>query len=113
MFKSLLSRSALAAVVVASALAISPPAAKAHTKVNIWIGLPGFTYWRGPGRYNGRYRDRLTCGEGRRIVDHSGYNSVSATDCVPRNYHYRARKNGLWYIIRLDARTGRYAARRA
>jgi hypothetical protein len=112
MFKSLLPRSALVAAVLAGALAISAPAAEAKTRINIWIGIPGISYWHGPGHYNGRYRSRLTCTEGRRIVDHSGFNSVRATDCSPRNYHYRARRAGHWYIVRLDSRSGHINAHR-
>jgi len=105
MLGKLISRAGLGAAVIAGVLALGGPTA-AEAKVNIWIGLPGFTYWSGPGYYHGHYRNRLTCNEGRRLVDHRGFNSVRATDCRPRNYHYRARRHGRWYTVRLDSVTG-------
>jgi hypothetical protein len=107
MFQSLFTRSMLAAAALLGAVAMSAPAAEAKTRVHVWIGLPGFTYWAGPGYYYGRYRHRLSCAEGRRIVDHRGFNSVTATDCVPRIYHYKARRAGKWYTVRFDSVTAR------
>jgi hypothetical protein len=104
-FKSLLTRAAMAAVLTGF-LALGNSPAEAKTNVHIWIGIPGFQYWNGPGHYGRIYRSRLNCGEGRWIVDHRGYNSVRATDCSPRYYHYRARRDGRWYIVRFDSRTG-------
>ena len=106
MLKSILSRGALVALAVATAMSFTAPAAEAKTKVHIWIGLGGFPYWYGPGVYHGRYRDRLTCNEGRHIVDHRGFNAVNAIDCVPRVYHYKAKRSGKWYTVALDARNG-------
>lgn len=106
MFKRLLSRAALAAVVV-GALAMGASTAQAKTNIHIWIGIPGFTYWDGPGYYGGVYRHRLTCGEGRWIVDHRRFNLVRAIDCWPRTYHYRALRYGQWYIVGVDSWTGR------
>lgn len=107
MFKTLLSRAGLAAAAIAGVMALSPPAAEAKTTIGIWIGIPGFTYWNGPGYYRGIYRHRISCSEGRHIVDHRGFNSVRATDCSPRYYHYRARKNGRWYTVRFDSLSAR------
>ncbi len=107
MFKKLFSRSALAVAAVAGALSFSPPAANADTNIRIWLGFPGLTYWNGPGYYRGIYRHRLTCNEGRHVVDIRGFNRVRATDCTPRYYHYRAWRNGHRYTVRLDSRTGR------
>ena len=112
MLKSYLSRAGVAAAVVAGLLAFTGPAAEAKTNIGIWIGIPGFSYWNGPGYYRGIYRHRLSCVEGRRIVDHSGFNWVRATDCSPRYYHYRARKSGNWYSVALDSRTGRISYHR-
>jgi hypothetical protein len=107
MLKKILSRTGVAAAILAGMLAVgSSVPAEAKTHINIWIGVPGFDYWNGPGYYNGHYRDRLTCSEGRHIVDHRGFNSVKATDCQPWVYHYNARRNGYWYVVALDARTG-------
>jgi hypothetical protein len=104
MFKPVSIKLAFAAAVALASFAL--PAQPALAKVNIYIGLPGLGYWNGPGNYNGYYRDRLTCAEGRRIVDRRGYNAVRAIDCSPRYYKYRARKNGRWNIVELDSRTG-------
>lgn len=106
MFRNILSRSGLAVALVAGIMSFGNPQ-PAEAKVNIWIGLPGFGYWTGPGYYRGHYRHRLSCHEGRRIVDHRGFNSVRATDCKPRYYHYKAKRHGRWYTVRLDSVTGR------
>lgn len=107
MFRIFFLRSGFAAATVAGLMALSLPAAEAKTNVGIWIGIPGFNYWNGPGYYRGVYRHRISCSEGRRIVDRRGFNSVRATDCSPRYYHYRARKGGKWYTVRFDSRTAR------
>lgn len=107
MFKTFFSRAGLAAAAVAGVMALSLPAAEAKTNIGIWIGIPGFTYWNGPGYYRGVYRHRITCAEGRRIVDHRGFNRVRATDCSPRYYHYTARRHGKLYRIKFDSRSGR------
>lgn len=107
MLAKLFSKAGLAAALVAGVMAIGAPApAEAKAKINIWIGLPGFGYWTGPGYYRGHYRHRLSCHEGRRIVDHRGFNAVRATDCKLRYYHYRAKRKGHWYTVRLDSVTG-------
>jgi hypothetical protein len=51
-------------------------------------------------------RSYISCSNGRRLVDRSGYNSVRAIDCSPRHYHFRARKNGVWFNIQLDSWSG-------
>ena len=56
MFKTFFSRAGLAAAAVAGVMALSLPAAEAKTNIGIWIGVPGFTYWNGPGYYRGVYR---------------------------------------------------------
>ena len=112
MLKSYLSRAGIAAAVVAGFLAFGGPAAEAKTHIGIWIGIPGISYWDGPGYYRGIYRHRLSCAEGRRIVDHSGFNWVRAVDCSPRYYHYRALKSGKRYMVTLDSRTGRISYHR-
>jgi hypothetical protein len=93
---------------------------------------PGFSHWDYPGFYPGYYPDYyddyydfrpiyrrhfyrpyyrhdwsyISCSSGRRFVDRNGYNSVRTTDCSPRYYHYRARKNGVWFNIQLDSWSG-------
>lgn len=105
MLKSVFSRAAAVAI-MAGFLALGAPGAEAKTSIGIWIGVPGFGYWYGPGYYHGHYRHRLTCAEGRWIVDHRGYNRVIAIDCSPRYYRYRAKRGGHWWLVRLDSRTG-------
>jgi len=106
MLSKLFSRTAILAALTGILVFGTPvPEAKAH--VDIYIGLPGIEYWRGPGYYGRYYRWRLSCAEGRRIVDRRGYNNVRAIDCWPRYYHYRATRAGIWYIVRFDSRTGR------
>ena len=112
MLDKLFSKTGLGAALIAGvlsvgALTVTPNVAEAKTHIGIWIGIPGFDYWRGPGYYHGRYRHRLSCSEGRRIVDRRGFNSVTAIDCRPRYYHYRARKSGRWYTVRFDSLTAR------
>ena len=92
----------LAAFIIGSLVLATPPA---QAKVNIWIS-PGFGYWHGPGRYYGRYYDRLNCNEGRYIVDRHGFDAVRAIDCTPRYYAYKAIRRGKWYTVRLDSLTG-------
>ena len=106
MLKKLITRTTIAAALV-GILAIGTSAAEAKTHLYLWLGIPGFPYWDGPGYYGDVYRDRVSCSQGRWIIDHRGYNLVRAIDCSPRYYHYRARKNGKWYSVRLDSRTGR------
>ena len=109
MLKKLMSKTGIAVAIIAGVLAVTgtAPPAEAKTKIGIWIGIPGFDYWNGPGVYRGRYRHRLTCAEGRRIVDRRGFNSVKATDCTPRYYHYKARRSGKWYTVNFDSRSAR------
>ena len=106
MLSKIFSRTAILAMLT-GILVFGSPAAEAKTSIQIYIGLPGITYWYGPGYYGRYYRSRLTCAEGRRIVDRRNYNNVRAIECWPRYYHYRATRAGIWYIVRFDSRTGR------
>ncbi|MBI2719721.1 MAG: hypothetical protein HY245_09575 [Rhizobiales bacterium] len=106
MLSKLFSRSAILAALTGM-LVFGSPAAEAKTQIHIFIGLPGFPHWYGPGYYGPHYRWRLTCAEGRRIVDRRDYDRVRAIDCRPRYYYYRASKAGRWYIVGLDSVTGR------
>ena len=106
MLSKVFSRTAILAALTGM-LVFGTPAPEAKADVYVYIGLPGFFYWHGPGYYGRYYRWRLSCAEGRWIVDHRGYNHVRAIDCWPRYYHYRASRGGKWYIVRLDSRTGR------
>ncbi|MFT3987280.1 hypothetical protein [Aestuariivirga sp.] len=104
MMKKFIARGLMAASLALSAAVIAAPAAEA--KVKVYIGVGGFGYWNGPGYYGGKYYGYMGCGHGAAIVDHSGYGKVSAIDCSPRYYAYRAKNNGMWYKVRLDSWTG-------
>jgi len=82
----------------------------ALAKVKIYIGVGDFS-WIGPGYYGGKYREFLSCGEGRWIVSNRGYNGVRPIDCSPRFYRYEARRKGKFWRLRLDARTGEIVGR--
>lgn len=96
---------ACAAAVAIGCLALLANGSAAEAKVKVYIGIGDFS-WTGPGYYGGRYRDYLSCGEGRWIVDRSGYNNVRPIDCSPRFYAYRAKRKGNWWRVRVDARDG-------
>ena len=98
---------AMAALTMGLVATLPGHEAEAKTSVNIWIGMPGMTYWNGPGYYGKVYRSRLTCSEGRWIVDRRGYHSVYPIDCNPRYYRYHARRGGWGYVIRFDSWNGR------
>jgi hypothetical protein len=70
MLEKLISRTAVA-VALAGFLAMGTSTAEAKTHVDLWLGIPGFPYWNGPGYYGNVYRDRLSCSHGRWIVDHA------------------------------------------
>ena len=109
MIGNIVSKSAAAAAAIAGAVMLSGAGAApavADTKLRIFLGIPGITYWAGPGYYQGKYRSRLSCNEGRRLVDNSGFNNVKAVDCTPRYYRYDARRNGKKYRVRVDECSG-------
>jgi hypothetical protein len=95
------------AVAIAGFLLMGALGAEAKTHIHLWIGVPGFPYWDGPGYYGDVYRRRLSCSEGRRILGHRGYSSIRALDCSPRYYRYSVRKYTRRYVVRLDSLTGR------
>jgi hypothetical protein len=50
---------------------------------------------------------RIGCGEGRDIVDDSGFNRVRVVECSGRNYTYLGRRAGDTYRVVLNSRSGR------
>jgi hypothetical protein len=77
--------------------------------VDIFINVPGFG--RMPGyEYGGRRY--ISCRHGARIVDRRGYSRVQTIDCNRPFYRYRARRDGDWWIVRLNARNGNIVSRR-
>ena len=93
---------AAAASMMIAGMSYAPAPVQAQD-VNIFVDIPGFG--RLPGyEYGGRRY--ISCRHGARIVDRRGYNRVQPFDCSRPNYRYRARRGGIWWIVRLNARTG-------
>jgi hypothetical protein len=49
---------------------------------------------------------RISCGEGREIVDDNGFNRVRTIECSGGTYTYAARRHGDAYRVSLNSRTG-------
>lgn len=64
-------------------------------------------YWDSPSVVIQLGQGRVSCGEGRNIVDDSGFNRVRALDCSGRHYTYIGRKHGDTYRVTLNSRSGR------
>ena len=64
----------------------------------------GYGHYERYNRYDAydRYDHGISCGKGRRIVDHSGFNNVRAIDCNGSNYRYSAWKKGHRYVVRVN-----------
>jgi hypothetical protein len=92
---------------VAAALTIAATgytATPAQAQVDIYVDIPGIG--RMPGyEYGGRRY--ISCRHGARIVDRRGYSRVRPRDCSRPIYRYTARRDGIWWIVRLHARNGR------
>ena len=50
--------------------------------------------------------NRVSCGEGREIVDDSGFSRVRTIECSGRNFTYAARRYGDTFRVSLNSRTG-------
>jgi hypothetical protein len=105
------------ALVVAAPVAsgLAGTNAEAATSVNIYLGMPHYSYQIAPdyvyrngyGWYRpGRHLKRLSCGEARRIVSNRGYRNVVARNCSGGTYVFRAVRNDRTAIIYVNARTG-------
>jgi hypothetical protein len=68
-------------------------------------------YWTGESYGVQSYR--VSCGEGRNIVDDSGYNRVRTIECGGGTFTYLGRRNGDTFKVFLNSRTGRIVGRRA
>ncbi len=66
-------------------------------------------YWAG--ETYGVQSYRVSCGEGRSIVDENGYNRVRAIECGGRTFTYLGRRNGDTFKVFLNSRTGRIVGR--
>ncbi len=80
------------------------PVADAKVTISITVNIGN---WHGPGFYDGQWRDKLTCTEGRRLLRQRGYSNVQALECQGRYYLYRAASRKGQVIIELNARTGK------
>lgn len=66
-------------------------------------------YWAG--ETYGVQSYRVSCREGRSIVDDSGYNRVRAIECGGGTFTYLGRRNGDTFKVFLNSRTGRIVGR--
>ena len=66
-------------------------------------------YWMGDSYGIQAYR--VSCGQGRRIVDDSGYNRVRTIECGGGTFTYMGRRNGDTFKIFLNSRSGRIVGR--
>ena len=108
----------LMALVVAAPVALGlggMNAAEAKTQVNIYLGVPHYSYQVGPdyvyrkghGWYRSAHRiGRLSCRQARRMVSNRGYRNVVARNCSGGTYVFRAVRNHRVSILYVNARTG-------
>jgi hypothetical protein len=107
----------LMALVVAAPVAfgLGMNGAEAKTKVNIYLGIPHYSYQVGPDyvyrKGHGWYRparriNRLSCGEARRIVARHGYHDVVARNCSGGTYVFRGMRGNRVVIVYVNSRTG-------
>jgi hypothetical protein len=122
----MIGKSLLAAAALAATMTVAMPAqeARADVDVDIGIGFGGYV----PGYHGGGYGydydygydhgygyghdyaypvqrpHRISCGQGRRIVDSSGFNRVKPVDCQLPGYRYTAWKRGHKYTVRVNGR---------
>jgi hypothetical protein len=66
-----------------------------------WYPQP---YWLGNGW---AVNPRISCGEGRAIVDARGFNRVRTMECRGATYTYLGRRHGDNFKVMVNARTGR------
>lgn len=122
MIKSLFVAGGLALAALTAA-----PVAQADTDVQVYFGVPfysyrvgpGWTYYDGYGWYNrGRYGDigprfgdyrrgqRLSCDRARKLVRNSGYYNVRVRECDGRTYTFTGKRKGKTYVLYLNSRNG-------
>jgi hypothetical protein len=49
---------------------------------------------------------RISCGQAADIVRDHGFSRVVATDCGGKHYHFKARKHGDRFFVRVNSRSG-------
>jgi hypothetical protein len=67
-------------------------------------------YWTGESY--GAQTYRISCGEGRNIVDDNGYNRVRTIECGGGTFTYMGRRDGDTFQVFVNSRTGRIVGRR-
>lgn len=115
----MIAKTLIAAAALAASMTLAMPAQEAKADVDVDIGIgffPGGGYGHGFDHYGyhdsgygwGYYPERrayrISCGEGRRIVDRSGFNRVRPVDCDLPGYRYSAWKHGKRFMVRVNGR---------
>jgi hypothetical protein len=88
-----------ATVATVGLVSLAAPEAKADLDVNVFVGPP-VGFWGGawvPGRW-------ITCAQGANLLAYRGFNRIQGVDCGGPIYYYRARRGGIWYRVRVNAR---------
>ena len=105
----MITKSLIAAAAVAVSLTALAPVQQAQAKVNVDINLglgggfyPGYGYGGGYYPVYEPHYGGISCNKGRKIVDWSGFNKVSAIDCSAPVYQYKAWKNGHKYRVKVS-----------
>ncbi|HEY7748142.1 MAG TPA: hypothetical protein VH933_05650 [Aestuariivirgaceae bacterium] len=93
----------LATLAAATIAAAGSTATTARAEVNVYLNIPGFGMMPGYVYEGRRY---ISCRHGARIVDRRGFNRVQPWDCSRPYYRYRARRDGIWWLVRLNALNG-------
>jgi hypothetical protein len=80
---------------------LAAPDAKAELDVNVFVGPP-VAFWGGgwvPGRW-------ISCAQGANLLAYRGFRRIQRIDCGGPIYRYQARRGGIWYRVRVNARRG-------
>jgi hypothetical protein len=64
-------------------------------------------YWDSPSIELSLGNGRVSCGEGQRIVNDSGFNPVRTVECSGRTFTYTGRRDGDTFRVTLNSRNGR------
>ncbi len=105
----------IAAFALAASFVAFQPVEQAQARVNIDIGIGGPGYYN-PGYYQPYYRPVPVyrprpryvnrCNRARRIIRNRGYYRIRAIDCSGRRFTFHAKRGGVWYRLRVKARSG-------
>ena len=102
-----------AAALVAATTAFQPvQQAEAGVRIGVHLGTPyygGGYYAPRPHYYAPRpyYAPRVSyCSKARRKIRNRGYYKIRAIDCSGSRYTFHAKRGGVWFRLRLKARSG-------